>query len=54
MDETPKVDWTGVAPSEDKLEPLTPETFVRRLNSLTEALAQLKRLRRALVEQTTD
>lgn len=47
----PEVDWTGVAPDTASVEPLTVETFVARLNSLTEAVAALERLKRAFDEQ---
>jgi hypothetical protein len=40
-----------VAPDTASVEPLTVETFVARLNSLTEAVAALERLKRAFDEQ---
>jgi hypothetical protein len=47
----PEVDWTGVAPDSDPIEPLTAETFITRLESLTEALAALDRLKSAFDDQ---
>lgn len=51
MKETEVVDWTGVAPSNDPIAPLTPETFVARLNALSAEVNSLARLERAFVEQ---
>lgn len=51
MSEYDHVDWTGVAPSNEPIEPLTPETFVARLNALSAAVNSLARLERAFVEQ---
>jgi hypothetical protein len=47
----PEVDWTGVAPDTAPIEPLSAETFVTRLKSLTEAVAALDELKRAFDEQ---
>jgi len=47
----PEVDWTGVAPDNTPIEPLTAENFVARLDSLTEAVTALERLKRAFDEQ---
>lgn len=51
MTEKDKVDWSGVAPSNDPIAPLTPETFVARLNALSAEVNSLARLERAFVEQ---
>ena len=48
---TDKVPSRGLPPGEEPIQPLTPETFVQRLRSLTEAVRSLRRLRAALVEQ---
>jgi len=50
----PEIDWTGVAPDNAPIEPLTAETFVARLASLTEAVAALDQLRRAFDDQHGD
>ncbi len=47
----PEVEWTGVAPDTAPVEPLTAETFIARLESLTEEVAVLDRLKRAFDEQ---
>lgn len=47
----PEVDWTGVEPDNDPIEPLTAETFVARLDSLTDAVAALETLQRAFDER---
>lgn len=46
-----EVDWTGVAPRNDPIEPLTTKTFVERLESLSTAVNAVERLRRAFVVQ---
>jgi hypothetical protein len=45
------IDWTGVAPPVEPIEPLTPETFVARLNALSAEVNSLARLERAFVDQ---
>lgn len=49
------VDWSGVAPSEITIEPLTPRTFAERLDRLTAQVTALRALRNALrVVQTAE
>lgn len=51
MKDAEAVDWTGVAPSNDPIAPLTAETFVARLNVLSAEVNSLARIERAFVEQ---
>lgn len=51
MKEPEEVDWTGVAPSNEPIAPLTAETFIARLNALSAEVNSLRRLEQAFVEQ---
>jgi hypothetical protein len=51
MDVQPSIDWTGVAPPVEPIAPLTPETFVARLNALSAEVNSLARLERAFLDQ---
>ena len=51
MQEAENIDWTGVSPSTEPIAPLTPESFVERLESMTRALRALDRLRTAFLSQ---
>jgi hypothetical protein len=41
-------DWRGVGPRREPLAPLTPSTFVARLDALTDAVASLRAMRSTL------
>ncbi len=45
------IDWTGVQPDDSPIEPLDGRTFLLRLRRLEEHARDLKRLRRARMEQ---
>jgi len=51
MDESERVDWSGVNPPDEPIPPLTPETFAARLNALSAAVNALARLEKAFLEQ---
>lgn len=48
------IDWTGFAPDNSPIAPLTPETFVARLNRLTSFLEFVEAGRLALEQQYSD
>lgn len=45
------VDWSDVNPPDEPVEPLTPATFVARLDALSKAVNALARLAKAFREQ---
>lgn len=52
--DTNKTDWTGVAPDDSPIAPLTPETFVERLNRLSDRVNALRAMRQAMPPQRSE
>jgi hypothetical protein len=48
------VDWSGVQPDQSPIEPLNADTFIARIELLSERARSLKILRRAFVEQKSN
>lgn len=46
-----EIDWTGVGEQLEPIDDLTAERFVQRLNSLTDAVRALNKLRTAFIAQ---